>query len=78
MLLDDLLGVAGVGKAIPDGFWIDDQDGSVFTLIEAAGFVDADAMFEPGGFDGILERATELLAVFTAAARAVCGFVTLV
>jgi hypothetical protein len=78
VLVDDLLGVAGVGEAVPDGFGIDDEDGTVFALVEAAGLIDADAVLEAGGFDGVLEGATEFLAVFVAAAGAGGGFVALV
>ena len=78
MLLDDLLGVVGGGEAVPDGFGVDDEDGAVLALVEAAGFVDADAVLEAGGFDGILEGAAKFLAVFVAAAGAGGGIVALV
>lgn len=68
VLLNDLFGVAGFGETIPDRVGIDDEDGAVLTLIEAAGLVDADAMLEAGGFDGVFEGAAELLCVFEAAA----------
>jgi hypothetical protein len=68
----------GWGEAVPDGFGIDDEDGTVFALVEAAGLIDADAVLEAGGFDGVLEGATEFLAVFVAAAGAGGGFVALV
>jgi hypothetical protein len=70
VLLDDLFGVAGFGETVPDGVGIDDEDGAMLTLVEAAGLVDADAVLESGGFDGVFERAAELLAVFEAAAGA--------
>jgi hypothetical protein len=78
VLVDDLLGVAGVGETVPDGFGIDDKDGAVLTLIEASGLIDADAMLEAGGFDRVLEGAAEFLAVFVGAAGAGGGFVALV
>jgi hypothetical protein len=78
VLVDDLLGIVRVGEAVPDGFGIDDKDGAVLALVEAAGLIDADAMLEAGGFDGVLEGATELLAVIMAAAGAGGGFVALV
>ena len=77
VLVDDLLGVVRVGEAVPDGFGIDDEDGAVLALIEAAGLVDADAVLQAGGFDGVLEGAAECLAVFEGAAGA-GGFVALV
>jgi hypothetical protein len=77
VLLNDLFGVAGFGEAVPDGVGIDDEDGAVLALVEAAGFVDADAVFEAGGFDCIFEGASELLGVFEATAGA-GGFVAFV
>jgi hypothetical protein len=70
VLVYDLLGVVGVGEAVPDGFGIDDEDGAVLALVEAAGLVDADAVLEARGFDGVLERAAEFLAVFVGTAGA--------
>ncbi len=78
VLVDDLFGVAGLGETVPDGFGVDDEDGAVLALVEATGFVDADAVFEAGGFDGIFEGAAEFLAVFVAAAGAGGGIVALV
>jgi hypothetical protein len=78
VLLDDFFGVARVGEAVPDGFGVDDQDGPVLALIEATGLVDADAVLEAGGLDGILEGAAEFLAVFVAAAGAGSRIVALV
>ena len=77
VLLHDLFGVAGLGETVPDGFGIDHEDGAVLALVEAAGFVDADAVFEARGFDRVLEGAAEFLAVVEGAAGA-GGFVTLV
>jgi hypothetical protein len=78
VLLNDLFGVARVGKTVPDGFGVDDEDGAVLALVEATGFIDADAVLEAGGLDGILEGAAEFLAVFVAAAGAGGGIVALV
>ena len=78
VLLNDLLSVVGVGETVPDGFGIDDEDGTVLALIEATGFVDADTVLEARGFDGILEGAAEFLAVFVAAAGPRGRFVALV
>jgi hypothetical protein len=78
VLLDDLFGVVGIGETVPDGFGIDDEDGAVLALIEATGLVDADAVLEAGGLDGILEGAAEFLAVFVAAAGAGSRIVALV
>ena len=76
--MDDLFGVLGFGETVPDGLGIDDEDGAVLALVEASGLVDADAMLEAGGFDGVLEGAAEFLAVFAGAAGAPGGFVALV
>jgi hypothetical protein len=70
VLLDDLFGVAGFGEAVPDGVGIDDEDGPVLALVEAAGLVDANAVLEAGGFDGILEGATKFLGMLVGAAGA--------
>jgi hypothetical protein len=78
VLLNDLFGVAGVGETVPDCFGVDDEDGAVLALVEATGFVNADAVLEAGGLDGILESAAEFLAVFVAAAGAGGGIVALV
>ena len=78
VLLDNLLGIPSMGKTIPNGFGIDNENSGVFALIKAAGFVDPNAMLETSGFDGILQRAAEFLAIFVGAARAGGGFVALI
>jgi hypothetical protein len=78
VLLDDLFGVAGVGEAVPDGLGVDDHNGGVLALVEAAGLVDADLMLEASGLDGVFESAFELFAVFVRAAGAGGGLVALV
>jgi hypothetical protein len=77
VLLHDLFGVAGFGETVPDGVGIDNEDGTVFALIKASRFVDADLMFEAGGFDGIFKGTAKLLGMAKGAARA-SGFVALV
>ena len=52
---DDLFDVADADVAVPDGFGIDDDDRTVFTLVEAAGFVGANVVLEAGFLDGIFE-----------------------
>jgi len=42
VLFDDLGSVLGFDAAIPHGFWIDDDGGTVLALVEAEGLVDAD------------------------------------
>lgn len=78
MLLDDLLSIVGMGETVPDGVGIDDKDGAVLALVEAARLVDADTMLEAGGFDGIFESAAEFLAVFVGAAGAGGGVIPIV
>jgi hypothetical protein len=77
VLLDDLFGIAGLGETVPYGFGVDDEDRAVLALVETTGFVDADAMLEAGGLDGIFEGAAQFLAVFARAAGA-GGFVAFV
>ncbi len=77
MLLDDLFGITGFGKTVPDGVGIDDEDGAVLALVEAARLVDADTVFQARGFDGIFESAAEFFPVSEGAAGA-GGFVALV
>jgi hypothetical protein len=78
VLLDDLFGVFGLCEAVPDCLGIDDDDGAVLALVEASGFVDADAMLEAGGFDGVFEGAAKFLAVLMGAAGAGGGLVAVV
>jgi hypothetical protein len=78
VLADDLLGIMGVGKTVPDGFGVDNEDSAVLALVEASGLIDADAMLEAGGFDSVLEGAAKFLAIFVGAAGAPGGFVALV
>lgn len=78
VFLDDLFGVLRFGEAVPDGFGIDDEDGAVLALIQAAGLVDTDAVLEPGGFDGVFEGSAKLLAVLVGTTGAVGCFVAVV
>ena len=78
VLGDDLADVVEVDEAVPDGLRIDDHDGAVLALVEAAGLVDADAVLEAGFLGGILQGGAELFAVLVAAAGAVGGVVALV
>lgn len=52
---DDLLDIASMDVAIPDGLGIDDDDRTVFTLVEAAGFVGANVVLEAGFLDRVFE-----------------------
>jgi hypothetical protein len=45
---DDFIGVLGFDATIPDGIGVDDDGGSVFALVEAAGLVDANAAGQAG------------------------------
>ncbi len=75
---DDLLDVPDVDVSVPDGFGIDHDYGAVFALVEAAGLVRANVMFEAGFFDGVLEGWFELLAALRKAAGTAGGFVALI
>ena len=55
MFGDDLLDVFEVDEAVPDGFRIDNDDGAVFALVKAAGFIGPDVVFETGLLDGVFE-----------------------
>lgn len=55
VLDNDLFDVPGVDVAVPDGFGVDDDDGAVLALVEAAGLVGTDVMLEAGFLDGIFE-----------------------
>jgi hypothetical protein len=56
MLLNDLLNVAWMNLAIPDGFRIDHDHRSVLALVKATGVIRADPVLESSLFQGILER----------------------
>jgi hypothetical protein len=68
VLADDLGDVLDVHEAVPDGLGIDDNDGAVLALVEAAGLVGADLVLQTGRLDGVLEGGFELLASPWAAA----------
>jgi hypothetical protein len=75
---NDLVDVAGVDVAVPDRFGIDDDDGAVLALVEAAGFVRADVVLEAGFLDGVLESCFKLFASLGKATGTGGGFVALV
>ena len=78
VLVHDFVEVAGFDEAVPDGFGVDHNYGAVLALVEAAGLVDADAMFQAGSFYGVFQFAFELFAVFMATTGAGGGFVALI
>jgi len=59
VLVDDFGCVFRADMAVPDSLRVDDDGGAVFALIEAAGFVDADAGAEACGFDELLNGDVE-------------------
>ncbi len=75
---NDLLDVTRVYVPVPDGLGIDDDDGAVLALVEAAGFVGADVVLEAGFLDGVLERCFKLFAALVKATGTGSGFVALV
>ena len=56
---DDFIGVLGFDAAIPDGIGVDDDGGTVLTLVEAAGFVDADPAGEASFASELREAGVE-------------------
>ncbi len=75
---DDLLDVCKVDEAVPDGFWVNHDDGAMFALVEAAGFVGSNVVLEASIFDGVLESGFELFAATGKAAGTGGGFVAFV
>jgi hypothetical protein len=61
MFGDDLVDVADVYEAVPDGLGIDHDDGAVLALIEATGLVGSNVVPEAGFLDGVLEGGFEFL-----------------
>jgi hypothetical protein len=78
MLGDDFFDVFDVDEAVPDGLGVDHDDGAVFTLVEAAGFVGPDVVFEASVLDGVLEDGFELFAAAGKAAGTISAFVAFV
>ena len=56
VLPNDLLNVAGVNVAVPDGFGIDNDHRAMLALVQATGLIGADPVLESGLFYGVLER----------------------
>ncbi len=75
---NDFVDVARVNVAVPDGFGIDDDDGTVLALVETSGLVGTDMMLEAGFLDGIFEGRFKLFASLGKAAGTGGRFVTLV
>jgi hypothetical protein len=79
VLSDDLLGIGGLHKAVPDGIRVNDQDGAVLALVETSGLIHANAvLLQAGGFHGIFQGRSQLLAVLFSAGRARGRLVALV
>ena len=78
VLGDDLVDVLEVDVAVPDGFGVDDDYGTMLALVEAAGLVGADVVLEAGFFDGVLEGWLELLTAVGEATWTRGGFIALV
>jgi hypothetical protein len=60
MLGDNLRRVRWLDVTVPDRFGIDHDHGAVLTLVEAAGFVDAHATAQAGGFGPPLEFGVQI------------------
>ena len=78
MFGDDLVDVADVYEAVPDGLGIDHDDGAVLALIEATGLVGSNVVPEAGFLDGVLEGGFEFFAARVEAAGTGCAFVAFV
>jgi hypothetical protein len=75
---DNLVYVLEFDEAVPDGLGVNDDGGAVLALVEAAGLVGSDGVFETGGFEGVFEGVFEFLAAAGAATGARGGVVALV
>jgi hypothetical protein len=71
---DDLFGVFGLDVAVPHCLRVDDHDRAMFTLIEAAGFVDADFAGEASSLGEHLKLRNEVALTVFGAGRARCAF----
>jgi hypothetical protein len=78
VLLYNLVDVARVNFAVPDGLGVDDDDGTVLALVEAAGLIGADSVFEACVLDRVFEGGLELLGSLRETAGPGGGFVALV
>jgi hypothetical protein len=78
VLLHNLLRVPGQDEPVPDGLRINDHDGAVLALVEAACAVDAHGAFEPGGLHSVFQGIAQLLAASVGAAGPGRGFIALV
>ncbi len=78
MFSDDLLDVFEVDEAVPDCLRIDDDDGTVLALVEAAGLVGADMVLEAGFFNGVFEGGFEFFAATGKATGAGGAFVAFI
>jgi hypothetical protein len=70
MLANDFGGVFGLNVAVPDGFRIDHDGGTMLALVEAAGLVDAYRAVEPGSFQVHLELRKKVAFTVLGAGRA--------
>ena len=78
VLGDDLVYVVEIDEAVPDGLGVDDDRRAVLALVEAAGLVGANGVFETGIFESFLEGVFELFAAAGTATRTGGGVVALV
>jgi hypothetical protein len=68
MLVDDLLYIFDVDKAVPDRVRIHHHDRAMFALVEASQLVRANLPLQASVFDGVLEGSLEFSASFAPAA----------
>jgi hypothetical protein len=74
MLGDYLRRIRWLDVAVPYGFGIDHDHGAVLTLIQAAGFVDADPAAQAGGFGALLEFGVQSAGSIGGAGGTRCAF----
>jgi hypothetical protein len=78
VFLNDLVDVLQLNKAVPDGFGIDDNGGTVLALVQAPSLVGTNLVLQPGLLQCVLEGGFELLSAPGATAWAGGAFVALV
>ncbi len=75
---DDLIHIFELDEAIPDGLGIDDDNGAMLALVEAARLVGTNKVLEAGVLNSVLEGGFELFAALGQAAWTGGVLVTLV
>jgi hypothetical protein len=69
VLFDNGRRILGPDRAVPYRFWVHHNGRPVFALIQAQGFVDADAAGKAGGFGQLLQLGVQLAFTIRGAGR---------